>query len=156
VVLGDRVIVNRGTTIQAKVGPIHIGADSDIGAGSVVHAQGGVEIGRAVVIGGGCKISGGAFQIARSAAAAAAVPGHGAGMVAREQTRWTSGPVRIGDHCLIGMGAMVLDGVELGAGVVVGAGTVVTRSVPAYAVIAGVPGKVLRMRDGADAAAGTA
>ena len=150
VVLGDRVIVNRGTTIQAKIGPIHIGADSDIGASSLVHAQGGVAIGRAVVIGGGCKISGGAFQIARSAAAGA---GDIADMAAREQTRWTAGPVRIGDKCLLGMGTMVLDGVELGEGVVAGAGTVITRSVPAYAVVAGVPGKVLRMRD--DAAAGS-
>ncbi len=65
VVIGDRVIVNRGTTIQAKIGPIHIGDDCDIGGGSTVHSQGGVEIGRAVVIGGGAKISGGAFQIQR-------------------------------------------------------------------------------------------
>ena len=148
VVLGDRVIVNRGTTIQAKVGPIHVGDDSDIGGASTVHSQGGVEIGRAVVIGGGCKISGGAFQIARSAATAAEPrSGTSAGMAAREQTRWTSGPVRIGDKCLIGMGTMVLDGVEIGEGAVIGAGTVITRSVPAYAVVAGVPGKVLRMRE---------
>jgi acetyltransferase-like isoleucine patch superfamily enzyme len=152
VVIGDRVIVNRGTTIQAKIGPIHIGDDCDIGGGSTVHAQGGVEIGRAVVIGGGSKISGGAFQIGRGAAAAGEVRGGMASMAAREQTRWTSGPVRIGDRCLIGMGAIILDGVEIGEGTVVGAGTVMTRSVPAYSVVAGVPGKVLRMRETAGAA----
>jgi acetyltransferase-like isoleucine patch superfamily enzyme len=152
VVIGDRVIVNRGTTIQAKIGPIHIGDDCDIGGGSTVHAQGGVEIGRAVVIGGGSKISGGAFQIGRGAAAAGEVRGGKASMAAREQTRWTSGPVRIGDRCLIGMGAIILDGVEIGEGTVVGAGTVMTRSVPAYSVVAGVPGKVLRMRETAGAA----
>ena len=150
VVIGDRVIVNRGTTIQAKIGRIHIGDDCDIGGGSTVHSQGGVEIGRAVVIGGGAKISGGAFQIERSAAAAAeGGSGAPAGMLAREQTRWTSGPVRIRDKCLIGMGTMILDGVEIGEGSVIGAGTVVTKSVPAYAVVAGVPGKVLRMRENA-------
>ncbi len=71
------------------------------------------------------------------------------GMAAREQTRWTSGPVRIGDKCLIGMGTMVLDGVEIGEGAVIGAGTVMTRSVPAYSVVAGVPGRVLRLRESA-------
>lgn len=146
VVIGDRVIVNRGTTIQAKIGPIHIGDDCDIGGGSTVHSQGGVEIGRAVVIGGGAKISGGAFQIERSAADEAST-GASAGMAAREQTRWTSGPVRIGDKSLIGMGTMILDGVEIGEGSVIGAGTVMTRSVPPYSVVAGVPGKVLRMRE---------
>ena len=61
-----------------------------------MHSQGGVEIGRAVVIGGGAKISGGAFQIERSAADETST-GSSAGMAAREQTRWTSSPVRIGD-----------------------------------------------------------
>lgn len=152
VVIGHRVIVNRGTTIQAKIGPIHIGDDCDIGGGSTVHAQGGIHIGRAVVVGGGCKISGGDFQIERSAGQPGTGDAAATGMVAREQTRWTAGPIRIGDKCLIGMGTIILDGVELGEGTVVGAGTVLTRSVPAYSVVAGVPGRVLRQRDPVDAA----
>jgi acetyltransferase-like isoleucine patch superfamily enzyme len=153
VVIGDRVILNRGTILQAKIGPIQIGDDCDIGGGSAVHSQGGVEIGEAVVIGGGCKISGGAFQIERSAPDEGA-SGGGAlreSMAAREQTRWTSGPIRIHDKCLIGTGAIILDGVDVGEGSVIGAGTVMTKSVPAYAVVAGVPGRVLRMRDSASA-----
>jgi acetyltransferase-like isoleucine patch superfamily enzyme len=100
VVIGDRVIVNRGTTIQAKIGPIQIGDDCDIGTGSRLPSQGGVYIGRAVVIGGGCKISGGAFQIERSAPdneAPAGAPREG--MVAREQARWTdSNPRQMPDR----------------------------------------------------------
>ncbi len=151
VVIGDRVIVNRGTTIQAKIGPIEIGDDCDIGAGSTVHSQGGIAIGGAVVIGGGTKISGGAFQTDRSAAATdhASTDAARVGMLAREQTRWTSGPIRIGDKCLIGMGTIILDGVEIGEGSVIGAGTVMTKSVPAHSVVAGVPGRVLRMRESA-------
>ena len=38
--------------------------------------------------------------------------------------------MRIGDKSLIGMGTMILDGVEIGEGAVIGAGTVMTRSVP--------------------------
>jgi acetyltransferase-like isoleucine patch superfamily enzyme len=140
--IGDRVILGRGVSLQAKIGPIVIGADSDIGMGTVIHSQGGVEIGRAVVMGGGCKLSGGVFQTARSPEDAA-----GSAMLAREQTRWTKGPIRIGDKCLIGFGTMFLDGVEIGAGSIIGAGSVMHRSVPAYSVAAGVPGRVLRARE---------
>ncbi|XHX78159.1 MAG: gamma carbonic anhydrase family protein [Stenomitos frigidus ULC029] len=46
--------------------------------------------------------------------------------------------------CLIGIGAIVLDGVRVGAGSIVGAGAVVTKDVPARSLVVGVPGKVLR------------
>jgi acetyltransferase-like isoleucine patch superfamily enzyme len=146
VAIGDRVILGRGVSVQAKIGPIVIGADSDIGMHTVIHSQGGVEIGRAVVMGGGCKLSGGVFQTRRS-------PGDAPGgeMLEREQTRWTRGPIRIGDKCLIGMGSMFLDGVEIGEGAVIGAGSVMIRSIPAYSVAAGVPGRVLRAREEAPA-----
>ena len=143
VVIDDRVILNRGVSIQAKIGPIHIGADSDIGMLSDIHAQGGVFIGKEVVLGGSGKISGGIFQIDRSPAS-----GDSSGeQVAREQTRATRNPIRLGDRCLIGMGSMFLDGVNVGEGAVIGAGTVVTRDIPSYAVAAGVPARVVRMRD---------
>lgn len=141
VTIGDRVILGRGVSIQAKIGPISIGADSDIGMGTVIHSQGGVEIGRAVVMGGGCKLSGGVFQTTRSP-----VDATGGEMLSREQTRWTKGPIRIGDKCLIGFGAMFLDGVEIGEGSVIGAGTLLNASVPPWSVAAGVPVRVLRER----------
>lgn len=46
--------------------------------------------------------------------------------------------------CLIGIGAIVLNGVWVGEGSIVGAGAVVTKDVPARSLIIGVPGKVLR------------
>jgi len=45
---------------------------------------------------------------------------------------------------LIGIGAIVLDGVRVGAGSIVGAGSVVTKDVPARSLVVGVPAKVLR------------
>jgi carbonic anhydrase/acetyltransferase-like protein (isoleucine patch superfamily) len=46
--------------------------------------------------------------------------------------------------CLIGIGAVVLDGVRVGAGSIVGAGAVVTRDVPPASLVMGMPGKVVR------------
>jgi carbonic anhydrase/acetyltransferase-like protein (isoleucine patch superfamily) len=45
---------------------------------------------------------------------------------------------------LIGIGAIVLDGVRVGTGCIVGAGAVVTKDVPSYSLVAGVPAKRLR------------
>lgn len=49
--------------------------------------------------------------------------------------------VEIGDDVYIGAGAMLLPGVKVGAGAIVAAGAVVTRDVPASAVVAGVPAR---------------
>lgn len=53
---------------------------------------------------------------------------------------------RIGHDVLIGHGAVIMRGVTIGNGAVVGAGAVVTRDVPPYAVVVGVPARVLRYR----------
>ena len=53
--------------------------------------------------------------------------------------------------CLIGIGAVVLNGVRVGAGSIVGAGSVVTKDVPERSLVVGVPGKVLRTLSEAEA-----
>jgi carbonic anhydrase/acetyltransferase-like protein (isoleucine patch superfamily) len=53
--------------------------------------------------------------------------------------------------CLIGIGAVVLDGVRVGAGSIIGAGAVVTKDVPPRSLVVGVPGKVLRQLSEAEA-----
>ena len=57
-------------------------------------------------------------------------------------------PVVIGAWSDIGTNAVVLPGVTIGKGSIVGAGAVVTKDVPAYAIVAGVPARFLRWRDG--------
>lgn len=58
----------------------------------------------------------------------------------------SKGPTRVGSDCLLGWGAMVLSGVTVGHGAIVGAGAVVASDVPPYAVAAGNPARVVRMR----------
>jgi carbonic anhydrase/acetyltransferase-like protein (isoleucine patch superfamily) len=48
--------------------------------------------------------------------------------------------------CLIGIGAIVLNGVRVGTGSLIGAGAVVTKDVPPRSLVMGVPAKVLRSR----------
>lgn len=53
-------------------------------------------------------------------------------------------PITIGDKVWVGMRAMILKGVTIGDGAVVAAGSVVTRDVPAGALVGGVPARVIR------------
>lgn len=54
--------------------------------------------------------------------------------------------ISVGRNVWIGANAIVLADVEIGDGAVVGAGAVVTRSVPAHAIVAGVPARVIGSR----------
>lgn len=55
-------------------------------------------------------------------------------------------PIEIGHDCWIGQGAFIVGGVKIGTGAVVLAGAVVTKDVPHYSIVGGVPAKVVKYR----------
>lgn len=59
----------------------------------------------------------------------------------------TRQPIRISDYVYIGVGATVLAGVNIGYGAVIAAGAVVTKDVPDYAIVGGVPAKIIGYRE---------
>ncbi|NEQ99185.1 MAG: acyltransferase [Cyanothece sp. SIO2G6] len=56
-------------------------------------------------------------------------------------------PVLIGDYVFIGTRALILPGVSLGVGSAVAAGAVVTKDVPPYSIVAGIPAKFVKSRN---------
>lgn len=67
-------------------------------------------------------------------------------MAGKPSTLTSRGDVRIGADVWLGAGATILSGVTIGPGAVVAARAVVTRDIPAYAIVAGNPGQVVKTR----------
>lgn len=73
-----------------------------------------------------------------------ATAGHPIDPELRRQGLQFNMPVRIGNHCWLGAGVIVLPGVTVGDNTVIGAGSVVTKDIPSGVVAAGNPCRVLR------------
>lgn len=114
-------------------GVMRIGDGTWIGQQCFFHAAGDLTIGRDVGIGPAVKI-----LTSTHAEAGRELP------ILRSPI--VRAPVLIEDDADVGVGAIVLPGVTIGRGAQVGAGAVVTTDVPPYAVVAGVPARVLRVR----------
>lgn len=60
--------------------------------------------------------------------------------------RFQKKDINIEDYTWIGTGAIILPGVRIGKGAVVAAGSVVTRDVPAYQIVGGIPARIIKSR----------
>ena len=67
-------------------------------------------------------------------------------VIGKETEATSKGNIVIDDDVWIGYGATILSGVHIGQGAVVAAGAVVSRDVPPYAIVGGVPAKVIKYR----------
>lgn len=56
-------------------------------------------------------------------------------------------PIFIGNDVWIGRRCMIMPGCHIGDGVVIGAGAVVTKDIPPFAIIGGVPARIIKFRD---------
>jgi acetyltransferase-like isoleucine patch superfamily enzyme len=150
-----------GPGVKFEIGPdavVRLGRWSWIGHGSKIRAhEGEVSIGAKTVMGQECTIS--AFQhvsIGRECIVADRVMliDFDHGVVEQERPIRLQGiykrDVAVGHNCWIGYGACILRGTTIGDNAIVGTSTVVTKDVPANAVVGGVPARVLRMRDEPD------
>jgi acetyltransferase-like isoleucine patch superfamily enzyme len=147
-----------GPGVVLQIGPeasIELGRWSWYGHGTKIRChEGTVSIGAKTVMGQECTIS--AFQhvsIGRECVIADRVMliDFDHGMVEVERPVREQGiykrDVRVGNNVWIGYGACILRGVTVGDNAVIGTSAVVTHDVPANAVVAGVPARIIRMRD---------
>jgi acetyltransferase-like isoleucine patch superfamily enzyme len=58
----------------------------------------------------------------------------------------TNGDIKIGNDVWIGDNVTILSGVEIGDGAVIGINSLVTKNVPSYAIVGGVPAKIIKYR----------
>lgn len=113
-----------------------------------------VEIQKNAIIGRRCKISSHSFICEGVEIGDEVFVGHGvmftndpfprattAGGQLQSEADWQVLPTRVGHRASIGSNATILPNVTIGEGAMVGAGAVVTRDVPAFAIVAGVPAR---------------
>jgi len=150
------VFFGRGLELEiAARGRIDFGRFVWIGDGTKIRChEGRVEIGDKTVMGQECTIS--AYQRVRIGQQCVIADramfidfDHGVVEVERpiRQQGIYKRDVVVGSNVWIGYGACVLRGVSVGDNAIVGTNSVVTKDVPANAVVAGIPARIIRMRE---------
>jgi acetyltransferase-like isoleucine patch superfamily enzyme len=132
--IGDDVYVGHYAILKGyHKNKMVIGDGTWIGQQAFFHSAGGLVIGRNVGIGPAVKIVTSSHALDQADKPILHSPIEFA-------------PVAIGDGCDIGVGAVILPGVTIGKGAQIGAGSVVTKDIKDYAIVAGVPARVIRKR----------
>jgi acetyltransferase-like isoleucine patch superfamily enzyme len=159
--LGDRVVIDDNVVLDAKGVDnegITIGEDSFISRNCVLSCKGGnIRIGRNVSLGVNGLIhaeQGSDVSIDDNSSIAAFVYFVGGGnyrldrldIPIKEQGAYSKGGVVIGPGAWVGSHVQVLDGVKVGRDSILAAGAVVNRDVPDYAIVGGVPGRIIKSR----------
>lgn len=121
-----------GQGVHIRPGNVSVG--DYVFIGSRCHIATKAEIGNFVMLASGIAIIGGDHRID--------VPGVPMIFSGRDVNK----TVHIGDDVWIGHGAILMHGVTIGEGAIVAAGAVVTRDVPPYTAVGGIPAKPLRQR----------
>ncbi len=129
---GEESVVGRGCRILHPPG-LSVGRGVVVARDVTLDARGGLELGDDALIG---------FE---SVLLTHTHRSDEVGVAIQKQGMY-SAPIRIGARAWLGMRVLVLPGVEIGADAIIASGAVVTKSIPARTVAAGVPAQVLRKR----------
>jgi len=113
---------------------LSIGNDVDLAQGVLITTNGGVRIGDRTLIGYKSQILS-ANHIVPPKPGRIFGSGH------------TMSPVTISNDVWIGASSIILPGVSIGEGAIVASGSVVTKDVPAFAIVGGNPAQIIRHRD---------
>jgi len=140
VVLGRWVHLGDGTSLRCHEGNLRVGDKTVFGRNIVVNAYLDVEIGGACIVADMVYVTD--FDHVYTDLS---VPIKDQGIA--------KSPVRIGSDVWLGTKVSVVRGTVIGDGAIIAANAVVTRDVPAYAIAAGVPARVIRDRQEAAQAA---
>ncbi len=135
--LGENCSLEHDIYLNAA-GPYSDGVSIQLGAGCFVGKGCEFNISHRLTVGENTLIAAGSRFIDHNHGIAAGAP--------IKQQPETSAPITIGPDVWIGANSLILQGVTIGEGAVVAAGSVVTRSVPAFTVVAGSPARPLRDR----------
>ena len=133
----------RGVNARIEPGAI-IREKVEIGDNAVIMMGAIINIG--AIIGEGTMIDMGAVLGGRAIVGAHCHVGAGT-VLAGVVEPASATPVVIEDNVMLGANAVVIEGVRVGEGAVVAAGAVVIEDVPAGAVVAGCPAKIIKMKD---------
>jgi acetyltransferase-like isoleucine patch superfamily enzyme len=133
ITIGSGVFIGRNTILSCKNGDIVLEDGANIGFNCEIFSASSVHIGANTLIAAYSYVIGGDHDLGDPSRSVL------------EGTRRSAG-VRIGSGAWLGAAVKLLDGVSVGDGAVIGAGAVVRADVPAGAIAAGVPAKVIGQR----------
>lgn len=139
---------------------VHIGDNFSLGRNSVIECTGVIrDLGDELIIGNDVGIAANAFISVRGKVSIGSSTIFGPGVKLFSENHIfsdrdtpiflqgaTKKGISIGEDCWIGADAVILDGVTIGKGCVVAAGAVVTKDVPDYSIVGGIPAKIISNR----------
>lgn len=133
--LGDDVSIMDGAVLEAVSGRLTIGNEASINRRVCLDASNGgvIDLGNDVLIGPNVVIRAANHEF-NDPSIPIRLQGHRAGKIMVQEDVW------------VGANAVILAGVQIGKSSVVGAGAVVTRDVPSFSVVGGVPAVVIGSR----------